>query len=358
MHWYVRNTCKNNTRACKAHTRPCDLHTVKSVGGATASRIGWKWQSMPTTNTPQTSVHCRTKDHQRQTQSSLDKGKSELQKLEAKCEKMHCENKEVMDEMVLTKVQLQKLSALAFKQLANRGLTQEEEDHYLALALTESEQSVADAPAPANPESPARAPRSKPASPAAPPRGCCGLYANLAVSSSSADRSSSGSSSKIFHSSANPSSSSASTFQFQHFTEILQKCSKPQRPEILQEFAPPPDCNAHVVELAFLGLACSIHEQDFRQRCAACNEAMKMLEARAWAKEQPATGAAEGPAAAPAEEKPALPSARPQSKTTKRVTLAQWSGNMRQQKAQFPAGTWHDAEERATKFCSSSSKGK
>ena len=107
---------------------------------------------------------------------------------------------------------------------------------------------------------------------------------------------------------------------------------------------------------------------------------MQLLDALVWAKGQPATGAAEGPvaaptdptatgaaegpAAAPADEKPVLPYAGLQktyNKTTKQVKQEQ----ARRAFAQLPTrtktigpwpGTWLHAEERAEKFCSSSSK--
>ena len=365
---------------------------------------------MSSTNTTQRAFQLqKMKEHQSKTQTSLDKSQKELQKLEARCVTLQHENKEVRDELVRTKVQLQKPSAPAFerseaddafmqRQLVKLDRTQEEEDHALALAIAESERSVADALAPASPASPARAPCSKPASPEAPatianfapPRGCCGLYANLAVSSSSSHISSS--SSEIFgsSSSAHPSSSSSSTAGAQ--------CSKPQRTEklpIVEEFAPPLGCNAHVVELGdfglacsihaqgfrqqcascseamkgnahvvelgFFGLACSIHAQGFRQECAACSEAMKGNDARAWAKEQPATSAAEspvaaptnptltgaagGPAAAPAEENPVPPDVR-----YRRFKPSTYRSSGRY------TGSWASAEEHARKFCSSSSK--
>ena len=86
---------------------------------------------------------------------------------------------------------------------------------------------------------------------------------------------------------------------------------------------------------------------------------MKGNDARAWAKEQPATSAAEspvaaptnptltgaaaGPAAAPAEEKPVPYSYRRFKPSTYRS-----SGRY--------TGSWAGAEEHAAKFCSSSSK--
>jgi hypothetical protein len=312
----------------------------------------------------------KAQELQSQTQSSLDKSKNEAQRLFLRCSQLVREKNEIMDELVLTKVQLEKLSAPAVKtcsaddafmqrQLKRLDLHQEEEDHALALAIAESEKVVADAPADPAPASPAHcagAPCSKPSSQEA--------SATIVVAPPPGHVDPCDPSTYKSFSKEPPLWLKTATLPVTARQEL--KAQKPPRPEesaIIAKCAPPPGCDAHVIKLEHWGLACSIHLQSFQQWCAACNEAVQRLDALAWAKEQPAKGAAEsqvaaptgptapgaaqGPAAVPAEEKPVRSYAEYQ--------YYPYEGTLRCRGPRPCTGTWACAEERAKKFCSSSS---